>query len=33
MARLEAWMDGVVDGPDRRQELSELASQLGGQLE
>ena len=33
MARLEAWMDGVVDGPDRRQELSELACQLGGQLE
>ena len=33
MARLEAWMDGVVDGPDRRLALSELAGRLGGQLE
>ena len=33
MARLEAWMDGVVDSPDRRQALSELAGRLGGQLE
>ena len=33
MARLEAWMDGVVDSPDHRQALSQLASRLGGQLE
>ena len=33
MARLEAWMDGVVDSPDRRQALSELTGRLGGQLE
>ncbi|WP_188020778.1 hypothetical protein [Synechococcus sp. RS9907] len=33
MARLEAWMDGVVDSPDRRQALSQLTGRLGGQLE